>query len=58
MATWVFEVTEFKSVVRCDLGVIWRLLEALVVRSNIHMGTRVTEVADFNSEVNFDLRGH
>ena len=55
MATWVFEVTEFKSVVRCDLGVIWRLLEALVVRNNIYMGTRVTEVADFNSEVNFDL---
>ena len=63
MATWVIEVTEFKSVVRCELGGHLEAVMAseaitMVVRSNIHRVTSVTEVADFNSEVNFDLQGH
>ena len=60
MATWVIEVTEFNSEARCDLrGCLEAAMASeatkLAIRGNMHMDTRVIEVADFKSEVKFDL---
>ena len=30
----------------------------MATRGNMHMGTRVIEVTEFNSEVSLDIRGH
>ena len=58
MATWVIEVTEFNSEARCDLrGCLEAAMASeatkMAIRGNMHMDTRVIEVADFKSEVNF-----
>ena len=58
--TWVIEVTEFKFEVRSDL---WGHMEAamaseatkLAVTGNMHIGTRVIEVACVKSEIKLDL---
>ena len=60
MATWVIEVTEFNSEARCDLrGCLEAAMASeatkMAIRGNMHMDTRVIEVADFKSEVKFDL---
>ena len=60
MATWVIEVTEFNSEARCDLrGCLEAAMDSeatkMAIRGNMHMDTRVIEVADFKSEVKFDL---
>ena len=50
------EVPELNSEVRFDLR---GCLEAkMAVTCNMHMDTRVIEVADFKSEVKSDPRGH
>ena len=57
------EVTDFYSEARCDL--IGHLEAAMAseatkmdVRVNMHMDTKVIEVADFKSQVKFDLWDH
>ena len=60
MATWVIEVTEFNSEARCDLrGCLEAAMASeatkMAIKGNMHMDTRVIEVADFKSEVKFDL---
>ena len=60
MGTLVTEATELKSEVRFGLR---GHLEATMaseasleaVRGNMHIGTRALEVADFKSEVRYDL---
>ena len=62
MVTWVIEVTEFNTEVRCDLQ---DHLEATMATEatkvtdtgNMHMDIRVIEVSDFISEFKSDLRG-
>ena len=54
------EVTDFKSEVEIDLrGCLEAAMASeatkMAVRGYMHMDTRVIEVADFNSEVKFDL---
>ena len=58
MGTWVIEATEFKSDLRCDhLGHLeaTRASETMNVAfgSNMHMHSRVMEVAGFRSEAIF-----
>ena len=53
-------VSEFKSVVRLDLrGHLEAAMASeatkMTVRGNMHMDTRVINVADFKSEVKFDF---
>ena len=60
MATWVIEVTEFDCEARCDLrgcleAVVASEATKMAVRGNMHNDTRVIEVADFKSEVKFEL---
>ena len=60
MAIWVIEVTEFNPEARCDLrGCLEAAMASeatkMAIRGNMHMDTRVIEVADFKSEVKFDL---
>ena len=60
MATWVIEVTEFNSEARCDLrGCLEAAMASeatkMAIRGNMHMDTRVIEVADFKPEVKFEL---
>ena len=54
------EVTDFSSEVICDLpGHLEAAMASeatkMAIRGNMHMDTRVIEVADFKSEVKFDL---
>ena len=63
MATWVIEVTEFNSEARCDLqGCLEAAMASeatkMAIRGNMHMDTRVIEVADFKSEVRFEFWGY
>ena len=61
--SYVIEVTKFNSEDICDL---WGCLEAamvleaskIVVKDNMHIDSRVSEVTDFKSEVNSDLWGY
>ena len=60
MATWVIEVTEFTYEVISGLQGHLEAATAseatkMAVRSNMHMDTWVNEVADFKSDVKFDL---
>ena len=60
MGTWVFEVTEFQFEAICDLqGQLEAAMASeatkMAVRGNMHMDTRVIEVADFKSEVKFEF---
>ena len=60
MATWVIEVTEFDYEARCDLrGCLEAAMASeatkMAVRGNMHINTRVIEVADFKSEVKFEF---
>ena len=60
METYVIEVTEFKSDLRCVLrGHLEAAMASeatkMAVRGNMHMDTRVIEVPDFNSEVKFEI---
>ena len=57
------EATEFKYEVRSDLGGHMEAAMAseattMAVTGNMHIDTRVIEVACFKSEVKFDLKGH
>ena len=64
IGTWVVEVTEFISEVRCDLrgrleaAIASEATKMAVTRSNMHMLTRVVEITELNFEVRCDLRGH
>ena len=58
MGTWAIEEAEFKSDLRCDLlghFEATRASEAVTVafRRNMHMDSRVIEVAGFKSEAIF-----
>ena len=60
MATWVIEVTEFTYEVISGLRGHLEAATAseatkMALRSNMHMTTRVSEIADFKSQVKFDL---
>ena len=60
MSTWVIEVTEFDSEVKCDLrGCLEAAMASeatkMAVRGNMHNDTRVIEVADLKSEVKFEF---
>ena len=63
MVTWVIEVTEFNSEVRCDLrGCLEATMASeatkMAVRGNMHMNTRVIEVADFKYVVKCNIWGY
>ena len=63
MGTWVFEVTEFHFEAICDLqGQLEAAMASeatkMAVRGNMHMDTRVIEVADFKSEAKYDFGDH
>ena len=60
VGTWVIEVTEFNSEAICDLRGHLEVTMAseatkMAVTGNMHMYTRVIEVADFKSLVKFDF---
>ena len=61
MRKLVIEVTEFDYEARCDLrGCLEAAMASeatkMAIRGNMHMDTRVIEVADFKLEVKFDLK--